>query len=431
MSDGPTIPTDVLVIGGGIAGLWTLHALRRAGFNAMLIEHRALGAGQTIWSQGIIHGGIKYALTGAATEAARAVARMPEVWRACLEGKGEADLASVKPLSRSQVLWTTPGVVSRVAGAVASRAIRTSVRQLARDARPAAFAGAAGGVDVYEVDEPVLPVAPVLAALRDAHVGSVWGVSAVTCIEQRAGRTDETRACVQVEAVCRSGTMVRLEARAVVLAAGAGNEALAQLAGFPDAGTIMQRRPLHMVMARGGGGGGGEGGVVEPLPELFGHCLSASSTPRLTITTVDRIGAERVWLIGGAIAEAGAQRDGPAQVRAAAVELRSCLPWVDFSRIRLATGRIDRAEGRTPGGARPDEPVIVRRGRVFAAWPTKLALAPVLAARLVEAIGTELGEQRGGHPADHAKPFAGPPALAAPDVARPPWIEAGVVWHAA
>ncbi len=418
MSDGPSIPLDAIVIGGGVAGLWTLHTLRRSGRSAVLIEHRALGTGQTIWSQGIIHGGIKYALSGAATDAARAIARMPEVWHACLTGAGEVNLAGVKPLSRSQVLWTTPGVISRVAGAVASRAIRTGVRTLGRAEHPTAFAGAPAGIDVYEVDEPVLPLAPVLAALADANAGSICGVAAVTRIDQHAALGDAE--VVRVDATRADGTPVRLDAGCVVLAAGEGNEALARLAGFPNAETIMQRRPLHMVMARG------------PLPEVFGHCLSASTTPRLTITTVAARDGERTWLIGGAIAEMGVPRDEAAQVRAAAAELRACLPWVDFGSVRLATGRINRAEGRTPGGARPDGPVIAQHGRVLAAWPTKLALAPVLAERVrerVQSLGRNPRTTQGSSPVWPCGEAGGIAGLPVPGVAAPPWDERALSWH--
>ena len=49
---------DVVIFGGGAAGLWLLDVLREAGFGVLLLEADRLGTGQTIASQGIIHGGL-------------------------------------------------------------------------------------------------------------------------------------------------------------------------------------------------------------------------------------------------------------------------------------------------------------------------------------------------------------------------------------
>ncbi|MEZ5430716.1 MAG: FAD-dependent oxidoreductase [Verrucomicrobiales bacterium] len=53
---------DVIVFGGGVAGLWILNALAAKGYDALLMTDRELGAGQTLAAQGVIHGGLKYAL---------------------------------------------------------------------------------------------------------------------------------------------------------------------------------------------------------------------------------------------------------------------------------------------------------------------------------------------------------------------------------
>ena len=49
MSDTATteVTVDVLIIGGGIAGLWTLARLQQAGYKAVLLESHSLGHGQT------------------------------------------------------------------------------------------------------------------------------------------------------------------------------------------------------------------------------------------------------------------------------------------------------------------------------------------------------------------------------------------------
>ena len=42
--------TDIVVFGGGIAGLWLLNRLRDEGYNAILLEADGLGAAQTLAS---------------------------------------------------------------------------------------------------------------------------------------------------------------------------------------------------------------------------------------------------------------------------------------------------------------------------------------------------------------------------------------------
>ena len=68
------LSTDVLIVGGGIAGLWLNARLRRAGYATLLVEADRLGGGQSVKSQGIIHGGTKYALHGALTGSSEAIA---------------------------------------------------------------------------------------------------------------------------------------------------------------------------------------------------------------------------------------------------------------------------------------------------------------------------------------------------------------------
>ena len=73
---------DCAILGGGISGLWLLNRLSLEGYNCVLLESHALGSGQTIASQGMIHGGIKYTLGGALTGASESIADMPDLWRA-------------------------------------------------------------------------------------------------------------------------------------------------------------------------------------------------------------------------------------------------------------------------------------------------------------------------------------------------------------
>ncbi|MBX3385591.1 MAG: FAD-dependent oxidoreductase [Phycisphaeraceae bacterium] len=433
---------DVLIMGGGVAGLWTACHLADLGFSCVLVERLALGSEQTIASQGIIHGGIKYALTGEASRASRAIARMPEIWRACLAGKtGEAmiDLRAANLLSDHQHLWTTPGLISRIAAVAASKAIRTPVERVERSNLPAFFSGAPRGVDVYRVDEPVLDSRSIVIALADqARWRGVPLLSPATPGSSAPRENPSLRAFVDgahhgfelsIDNPAGSPGVATLRASTLVLAAGAANQSLARQARLinPDE-RIMQVRPLHMVMARN-------------LPEsclAYGHCLGPSSTPRLTITSApltpnNESGAPSwVWNIGGAIAESGVDKNQPAQIAAARSELRDCLSWLNFDSVQLATARWDRAEGLTLDGSRPDEPVIRPlgpSGRALAAWPTKLAFAPELARLIGDAL-----RDAGATPTPRQDPpierdIIASAAWRPAHVASPPWLREGVVWN--
>ena len=431
---------DVLVVGGGVCGLWTLWSLLAAGYDAWLLERGALGDGQTIASQGILHAGAKYRLPGNAVDASRAVGEVQETWRSALGGgAGAPDLARVRVLSRRTLLWTTGSLGSRLAAAGASRVMRSGVERVERGAWPAGFGGAGAGVELFETAEMVLDPASLVGVLRDgvsgrARVGRVTGL----------GTRD-------------SGVLVGLEGGgrvvcdAVVLAAGAANEGLIGLAGGREG--LMQRREYEQVVTLGGGGGwgGGGGGVVggggggrggwggglgggggrggglmqrRPLHQvvavgapfdLHGHCLQLSlDKPALTVTTGELAG-ERTWYLGGGPAEEGVGRSREDQIGAARAALARCLPWVDLSGVRFETFVIDRAEGEN-GGKRPDDAVAVwAREGVLAVWPTKLVLAPRAAGLVLDRLA-ERGVRGRGVGGDA---FLG--SLAEPGVAARVW----------
>ncbi len=367
---------DALIFGGGIAGLWTLARLRREGYSCLLIESTALGSGQTMASQGIIHGGIKYALTGQASRASAAIAGMPAIWEDCLQGRGELDLRAARILSERQYLWTSAGIGSRLVGIAASHAIRTPVRSVTAGERPECFAGAPRGVDVYAVEERVLDPRSVVDALAAQTSGSL-----VRC-ERSHVRIDGSATGGPRYALEGPAGTLRVVPRRTILAAGQGNAGLVASLGLSSIAETpshvgQQVRPLHMVMVRG------------RLPAVFGHCVGLADRPRLTITSQADAAGQAVWYVGGEVAESGTQRDGPAQIAAARAEIGACLPWIDLAGTQWAAFRVDRAEG-TIGQRRhqrPDEPLVhAASPHVLLTYPTKLAFAPLLAAQVLDSL---------------------------------------------
>lgn len=384
------LSTDVLIIGGGIAGLWLNARLRRQGFATLLVENARLGGGQSVKSQGIIHGGAKYALHGALSGASEAIADMPRRWREALSGSGELDLSGVRLLSDAHYLWSPGSLAGNITSFFASKAVRGRVDQVKGEQLPPALQHPKFKGKVYRLAELVLDVPSLIERLSEL-----------------AG--DGLLAAERIEPLREQGELVGLRiddreirAQRIILSAGRGNAEL--LAALGLAQPAQQLRPLHMVLVKG-----------PSLKPLYAHCLGGGPKPRVTVTTHPASDGEWVWYLGGDLAEAeGVARDAAAQIAAAQRELAELLPWVDLSSARWATLRVERAEPAQSGLVRPDNAFLNEQGRLLVGWPTKLALAPDFADRVLAAL-----QRDGIRPASH-----GPlPALPRPRVAPAIWEE--------
>ena len=355
------VEVDIVIFGGGVAGLWLASRLKKQGFSLLLLEAALLGQGQTIWSQGIIHGGMKYALTGKMTTAAQSIAEMPPTWRKCLSGDAEPDLSAVEVLSDCQYLWTTGGLLSRVGAFAASKVLRARPRPVTPDDRPAVFRDAPPDCAVYRMNEPVVATETLLRVLAADCGDCLLKYSFPQGITRESSATGEQ----VIRLTDDEGNKMTITCGCVILTAGSGNKPLCELFDIPAVN--MQVRPLHQVFARG------------DLPLIFGHAINGlSDKPRLTVTSARDSQGRVVWNIGGNIAETGIERSEKEQCEEARKELAAVLPWIDFRNVELSSGLIDRAEPAVAGGGRPDMPFVHREGNVIVAWPIKLAFAPRL-----------------------------------------------------
>jgi glycerol-3-phosphate dehydrogenase len=391
---------DVLIVGGGIAGLWLLAELRAKGVDALLVTDE-LGKGQTIASQGIIHGGTKYALTGKLTGATLAIGDMPRLWREALHGQGAVDLRGVNVLTESQLLWTSGGIGSRMTGFFASKAMKSRMEAVPHDDYPALFHNPAFHGGLYRLDEPVLDVPGLLACLHGQLADSLMQVDVQRSGLQLNGDAYDYRA------VTADDLEQTIAARHIVLTAGAGNAGLfGQVA--------MQRRPLQMVLMRG------------DLPKVYAHALGMSDKPRITITSHQDQAGKTVWYMGGQPAEQGVGKSADEVIAATRHELAELLPWVDFSAMEWATWCVDRAEMAQSDGGRPDQPGITQIANVTAAWPTKLAFAPMLANQLLQYLASSLPPIPNPSPARGAGSKREDGGSTIPPVAIPVWNQ--VTW---
>ncbi|MGV8861524.1 MAG: NAD(P)/FAD-dependent oxidoreductase [Pseudomonas sp.] len=380
--------TDVLIVGAGVAGLWLNARLRRQGFSTVLVESASLGGGQSTKSQGIIHGGAKYALHGALSGASEAIADMPRRWRDALAGKGELDLSGVRLLSEAHYLWSPGTLAGNLTSFFASKAVRGRVDHVTGDDLPPALQNPGFKGKVYRLAELVIDVPSLVERLAELSGDSLL---AGTKIEPLLEGEDLIGLRVDGREIL---------AQRVVLSAGAGNAELLTSMGLSH--PPMQRRPLHMVLVKG-----------PTLKPLYAHCLGGGPKPRVTVTTHPAADGQWVWYLGGDLAEAeGVARDSEAQIAAAKKELGNLLPWVDLSQAQWATLRIDRAEPAQSGLVRPDNAYLSVQQRLMVGWPTKLALAPDFADRVLAALARD-----GVHPTPQS-PVVGLPK---PPMAQPVW----------
>ncbi|HHC74988.1 MAG TPA: FAD-dependent oxidoreductase, partial [Thiothrix sp.] len=260
MKTNKPIPLDALIIGGGIAGLWLLARLKAQGWRVILCENKALGYGQTIASQGIIHGGTKYALTGQASTAAQAIADMPKRWQQALQGQGAVDLSAVKWLTDHQLLWTSATVSAKITGFFASKLMQSRMQSLPTEAYPNFFQHKAFQGHLYQLAEPVLDIPSLLQYFQQQFSENLIHSQAIT-LQATAYHAAPAPA---YQAVIHSGDQCfTVQPSRIFATAGEGNQAL--LAQLNDLSShnldfltktannppLMQRRPLQMLMAKG------------------------------------------------------------------------------------------------------------------------------------------------------------------------------------
>src|SRR3989344_2815488 len=135
------ITLDVLIVGGGIAGLWLLDECRRSGYDVLLLESKALGSGQTIASQGILHGGLKYSLARASNGFINNIKKMPPIWQACLSGLREPNISSVRLRRKYCCMWTANSFLSRISQIGVQIGFSSVTAFMAKDERAGSFWG--------------------------------------------------------------------------------------------------------------------------------------------------------------------------------------------------------------------------------------------------------------------------------------------------
>jgi hypothetical protein len=251
--------------------------------------------------------------------------------------------------------------------------------------------------------EQVICPASFIADLSDQYRDRILKIDVEHGLKFRLNSPGEVDALILTSPA--DGQTLELKPRQVIFTAGAGNARLREMAGL--SAQVMQRRPLHMVLLRG------------MLPELHGHCVDGAKT-RVTITSDIDGDGRTVYQVGGQIAEEGIKLDAESQTLRAQAELADVLPGLDLSHVEWSTYRVDRAEGATANGSRPDSVQVLCAGNVTTGWPTKLVLAPILAQEIASRASSPYITS-----AFNTSPLANWPR---PEVASLPWEDPNRSW---
>jgi len=355
--------TQIAIMGGGVCGLWLLNQLSSNGYQTLLFEKDSLGCRQSLSSQGMIHGGIKYALGGFTTQASESIAAMPQVWRKCIAGHGQVDLTGLQILSETYHMFSDNALASKVTAFFGSKSLRGRISALERNQYPEVFSNHQFKGMLYALEDLVLDTPSLLQHLSQPFESAIYRDSPIINTDSEG----------QVSGLTLS-TGETVSADLYIFAAGAGNAALLIDANINT--ITMQRRPLHQVMVKG------------DLPTIYAHAVSlrAAAKPRVTFTTHKCHDGETVWYLGGNLAETGVGKSSSEQIKIARRELADLLPWIDLNDMQWASFHIDRAEPSQESNSRPDFPFVNMSGNVIACWPTKLTLTPMLANQVMEKI---------------------------------------------
>jgi glycerol-3-phosphate dehydrogenase len=164
---------DIVIVGAGIAGLWTFHRLKKRGYDVLLLEKDSIGGDQTIASQGIIHSGLKFAIAGKISTLARSISAMPDIWRTALKGEGEVDLRTAKTAADSQLLMIPGGLMGNLSKIVTKKALGKNVREVAERDWPDRIKSSGFNGSVVFMDELVLDIPSILAALAEPYRNAI------------------------------------------------------------------------------------------------------------------------------------------------------------------------------------------------------------------------------------------------------------------
>ncbi|MCC2321235.1 NAD(P)/FAD-dependent oxidoreductase [Cellulomonas xiejunii] len=355
---------DVIVAGGGMAGLLTALTLARRGVHVVLVEPSRLGAGQSGQSHGYLHRGYAYGPDEPRLPALLASAR--QHWQGLLE--------EIRPVTdRSTVAFSEPAAVRR-----AERYWRESGLDVVPQPTPGWLTDTS--VACFGSAEPTYNVGDILRGL-----GVQADAAGIEVCRGAVERVEQSGDGVRVRATgTDSGTQL-LHARTAVLAAGAGTPGLLVRSRLP---AVVQLRQALMLVLRGR-----LPAVSALFPGQEEHGLFLAS----------RVAADgrSTWLVSDFQSfDSGGRDVGQLAgwwARRALLTLRRVVAAAVLARVDSVSGYTAIKSGLLPssGTVAHEFGIQLLDGRVVVACPSKLTLAPLAARSTADVVAVRLGLRPG------------------------------------
>ncbi len=404
---------DIAIIGGGIAGLMLQYRLNNLGYSTLLLEQHALGAGQTSKAQGIIHGGIKYALFGQITKSAIATAEQTKKWASYFSNSpidadlthnnNHINLSNTKILSTYHDLWNNGSVKNKLKQLLLQKTLSSHGQRLDPNNNnyPNLFHHSAFKGTIYRINETVVDVFSLINNLSQSNQNKIIKIDQDSLKINLNANANANK--IDYINFSHNHNSYQLKAQKYIFTCGQDNDTLSKI--FTDLPQT-QLRPLHMVIAK------------FPEPHiLYGHYIGDGILPELTITTHHCKDGQYIWYLGGKIAENGININQEAQIAQAKILIQHIFPWLSQEHWQWSSFFINRAEPLQTDNSKPDNACFAEHENALVAWPVKLALAPMLCDNIIKNLNTINFEHH--YPQINIKDFN----LTYPSIAKPIWEE--------
>ncbi|HEX9943131.1 MAG TPA: FAD-dependent oxidoreductase [Thermoanaerobaculia bacterium] len=351
-----SISLDVLVLGGGVQGLWILNDLLQEGYHSLLLETGELGGDQTCHSHAYIHHGHVFGTHGLA----KSVKEVHQIWTEWLTHHpihqnmdSYFGFANPAEADKREHLWNDP----------------LHMLPFSSSDLPLPLAG--GHIlKALKMTGVCLDAEELVKALVTGTPDHISKIKSITDIASAGGRISWVTANVD------NNTYLRLQPRALILAAGRGNTGLHQMICGKSADDCCEIRTLHMLVVRA------KNKILDPLAGFF-HPSKLFIVPR-------QVGEDIVWLVSDT--RHNPDRDNWVQTLFPLLVELAPRYFRDPTDLLFGIYEAVKCDGRGAGDL-PAGEQLVQFGfqNLWAVWPTKLTLAPRASRSLRSLLRTTIG----------------------------------------